>query len=394
MTVTATDSSGNAATDDSQSIDTSALPDSFPPLTVNSTQPDAMAPGYTLFTVFQWAAGEHAPADGSWLVLLDASGAVVWYQQLSERAEDARLLENGNILFNYSDVGAAEIDAQGNYARRIVATATGADLPDGAVGVDLDSLHHEVSVLPNGHYLFLSTERRTITTTQCPDYTPPTGDSLEVVGDVVVEADPDTGEVIASVSAFDDLNPCRRTDHDFNSNFWDARYGGVTTQDWTHGNAVFYDADEGLVFASYRHQDWIVAYHWQPGGGGNTGDLAFLVGDEGSPGDYGTNPGLTPTGDPFDWFYHQHAPERTPDGTLLMFDNGNLRPGTEFRRDRCDGRCGPALQPRGRVRVRHLVFRIRPPGPSSRSGSGGRPIRRRATRRSSATRTRCPTGTC
>ncbi len=324
--VTATDASGNATTNDSQQIQTSALPDGFPPLHVRSTAPDAMAPGYTLFDVFQWPAGGNQPAEGSWLVVLDSSGAVVWYHELSIRAVDARLLENGHVLFNYDDIGIVELDREGSFVRQFVATGTGEEVPDNAVGVDLDSIHHDTSVLPNGDYLVLSTERRTITTTDCPSYT----DSLEVVGDVVAEIDPDTGDVVASVSTFDHLDPCRRTDRGFEAGFWNAHYGGVTTQDWTHGNAVFYDADEGLVFASLRHQDWIVTYRWQPGGGGNTGELAWVLGAEGEAGDYGSMNALTPTGEPFQWFYHQHAPERTSHGTLLMFDNGNFRPGTNF----------------------------------------------------------------
>ncbi len=34
---------------------------------------------------------------------------------------------------------------------------------------------------------------------------------------------------------------------------------------------------------------------------------------------------LTPDGTPFEWEYHQHAPVITPQGTLLLFDNGNFR---------------------------------------------------------------------
>src|SRR5262249_50719991 len=34
---------------------------------------------------------------------------------------------------------------------------------------------------------------------------------------------------------------------------------------------------------------------------------------------------LTPVGSPFQWNYGQHAPMITPQGTLLLFDNGNFR---------------------------------------------------------------------
>jgi arylsulfate sulfotransferase len=34
---------------------------------------------------------------------------------------------------------------------------------------------------------------------------------------------------------------------------------------------------------------------------------------------------LTPVGTPFEWQYGQHAPIITPQGTVLLYDNGNLR---------------------------------------------------------------------
>lgn len=329
VTVTATDASGNAASDTAR-IDTSALPDGFPPIHVRTADAASMAPGYTLFNVFRWGAGENRPdSERSWLVALDASGSVVWYHEHAGRAQDVRMLEDGHLLFNYGDVGMIELDREGAVRRHFVATGTGEEVPEGATGVALDSIHHESALLPNGNYLVLSTERRTVTAAQCPSY----GEDLEVVGDVIAEVDRDSGEVVASVSTFDDLDPCRRLDRGFQSGFWNAHYGGVTTQDWTHGNAAHYDAEAGLVYVSLRHSDWIVAYRWEPGGGGATGEVAWVLGDEGAPGDYGALNAPAPTGTPFEWFYHQHAPHRTAAGTLLVFDNGNLRPGTNFDPD-------------------------------------------------------------
>ena len=50
---------------------------------------------------------------------------------------------------------------------------------------------------------------------------------------------------------------------------------------------------------------------------------------------------LTPTGNEFEWPYHQHGPEITPQGTILMFDNGNGRaipPATALPFDRAYSR--------------------------------------------------------
>jgi hypothetical protein len=136
--------------------------------------------------------------------------------------------------------------------------------------VDVDSMHHEVFPLPNGNFLTLASEMRTIDPSTCPSYT----DTFNVVGDDVVEFSPDTGKVVQSISLFDVLDPCRRTDHGFAGNFWDEHYGGITTKDWTHSNGVVYDAARQLALVSVRHQDWLVGLHFTLGGGADSGKLA------------------------------------------------------------------------------------------------------------------------
>lgn len=349
LQITATDANGRAALDAAHSIATDPLPDTLPPIDVKTADASRMASGYTLFDVFRWLPGGGTDDDSGWLVILDADGQVVWYANTPNRPEDARLLPDGNIGYSYAaeDDGFIELDKLSQVRRRWVATKLGNTPPSGAIPVEVDSIHHEVFPLPNGNFLTLASEMRQIGPSTCPSYT----DTLNVVGDDVVEFEPDTGKIVQSVSLFDVLDPCRRTDHDFDSTFWNAHYGGITTKDWTHSNAVVYDPARQLALVSVRHQDWIVGLHWTPGGGGNSGQVAWLLGDEGAPGDYGKNASFAPSGTPFAWQYHQHAPEVTPDGDILMFDNGNLRPGTNF--DATDAQ-GDADLPFSRVVEFHL----------------------------------------
>lgn len=331
----ATDADGQTVTE-TTSFTTSELPADLPPLTVDVSKPGEMADGFTLFNVFRWPAGENAPDDEiGWLIAVDSAGEIVWYATLDHRTDDLQLLDNGHLIYVGPDEQIVELDRAGDVVRRWVATGLRDDPPpQGAIEVPVDTFHHEVEVLPNGNLLTLSTELREITNEQCVAYE---SDSLNVVGDVVVEFDAETGEVVGRISTFDAFDPCRRTDHGFEAGFWNRVYGGITTQDWTHANAVFYDEGREEVVVSLRHQDWVVAYDFVPGGDDATGSVAWVLGAPDAEGGYGGHSGFDPVGDPFSWQYHQHAPMLTTTGTLLLYDNGNLRPGTNFDPDDASG---------------------------------------------------------
>ncbi len=350
LRITVTDAGGRTAIDDAHSITTDALPPAMPPIDVQTSDPQRMADGFTLFDVFRWLPSGGTDDSFGWLVIVDAEGQVVWYATTGSRPEDARLLPDGNIGYSYAsdaDDGYIELDRLSQPQRRWVATKLGNTPPAGAIPVDVDSIHHEVFPLPNGNFLTLSSELRQIGPSTCPGYT----GTFNVVGDDVVEFEPETGKIVQSVSLFDILDPCRRTDHDFDGTFWNRHYGGITTKDWTHANAVVYDPVRKLALVSVRQQDWVVGLHWTPGGGTDSGKPAWLLGDEATPGDYGAYASFAPTGTPFAWQYHQHAPEVTADGNILLFDNGNLRPGTNF--DPTDAQ-GDADLPLSRVVEFHL----------------------------------------
>ncbi len=326
--ITATAKSGGSA-DDSESITTDPLPTGMPPIQVSHNDPSRMAPGYTLFDIFSWLSGAPGTDNTSgWLVMLDSDGKVVWYAHTHNRPEDARLMPDGNIGYSYAaedNDGFIELDPMSQQQNQWVgANLKSKTVPDGAIPVAVDAMHHEVFPMPNGHYLTLAPEMRKIGQTQCSNYS----GTLNVVGDDIVEFDPATGDIVNKVSEFDFLDPCRRTDHDFTSTFWNSLYGGITTQDWTHSNAVIYDENRQMVMVSIRHQDWIAGLTWPPSGDAKK-DVAWLLGSEGAPGDYGTYKHFTPQGSPFEWQYHEHAPAVMSNGDIILFDNGNLRPGTD-----------------------------------------------------------------
>ena len=335
LTITASAGSENA-TDNSHSITTDALPSDLPPITVKTHDSTKMAPGFTYFGIITWLPSG-APADQGWLVMLDNAGKVVWYFQTPSYPgggwgggpQDVRLLPDGNIGYGHegSIDGYSEVDVLGNQVNSWVATGLPSEkAPAGTIPVAIESMHHAVYPLPNGDFLTLTSELKNPGSQNCASTT------QNFVGDDAVEFQPD-GTIVKKVSEFDILDPCRQRTAaqlklDYATGYWNAYYGGISTQDWTHSNTVFYDEARGLAIVSVRHQDVIIGIDWKPGDAAASGKVAWLFGDEENAGDFSKYPHFTSTGTPFGWTYHQHGVVVFDNGDLAAFDNGNLRPGT------------------------------------------------------------------
>ena len=90
--------------------------------------------------------------------------------------------------------------------------------------------------------------------------------------------------------------------------------------DWTHGNAIYYEASSGDFLVSLRNQDWAVKVNYSNGAG--TGNVLWEMGNE--------SPNFTfdnINNDPWPWFSHQHDVGYASNGAgpLTVFDNGNTR---------------------------------------------------------------------
>ena len=84
-----------------------------------------------------------------------------------------------------------------------------------------------------------------------------------------------------------------------------------------HINSIVRDTDGGLII-SFRHLDEVIKIN------GKTGQVIWRLG--GSKSKKNQFRFLNDTASGFFGFSHQHCATRTPSGTLLMFDNGNLKP--------------------------------------------------------------------
>lgn len=300
---------------------TPPLPDDFPPLELVISKPDAMEPGVTLFGVNRWL-NDVASLDYGYLIAVDGQGEVVWYFRTGHAVADLRRMAGGHLLYNHgSNWHAYESDMLGNvvrhwYAANLVDDAQSSD----AIAVPVDTFHHEILELPTGNLLAISTELKQLKHFPVSEVKSSTATGpATIVADVFVEFQPN-GKVVNRQSVFDLLDT-RRIGYGSLSGFWDTRaYRAVKggSKDWSHCNGMFYDPTDDSLIVSLRHQDAVIKLSRA------TGEIQWILGNH-----YDWRrkwqPLLLKAEGDLRWPYHQHAPKITPDGTLLLFDNGNYR---------------------------------------------------------------------
>ncbi len=342
LTVEATDATGQTASAEPVTFTTGALPGDIPTFTVTS-DPTKMAPGITLFPITGRAApppmaGQPAPNLGL-LVGVDSEGSIVWYHEAPSPIGDARMLANGDILYEYNDMGAREIDILGNVVRewagrlelgRLATDQYGRTIAGpNAIPVDTDSMHHEINPLPNGDIITISTELHDVggfTQPMCGEAPEQFTGTYQLISDVIVEFEPDTGKVVHEWHLADyfhpqtnpaDSNICPFAPAFAVPVFMYAAFGDV--KDWTHANAVVYDPKRNALLVSVRHLNAVLAIKYEDDANGKSGDVLWRLGPGGD---------FTLAG-PGELQYHQHAVEVQDDGSILLYDNGNDRPGTD-----------------------------------------------------------------
>jgi hypothetical protein len=290
---------------------TDPLPAGFPSIAATVSDPELMEPGITLFNLTQLST--------SMCVAVNERGEVIWFYRHSlPGLTDIKRLSNGHLIFTDAQ-GVSEIDMLGNVYRRW--NSANIDRNASAFGTPLyiDNLHHEIYETKRGTFLTLATEVREFSDypTSETDFEAPTAPA-NVVGDVVIDFDQD-GRILQRWSLFDTLDPYR-IGYDSLTGIWNQTYTWITdgTRDWAHANAVIEDASDDSIIVSVRHQDAIIKIDRQ------TGHMKWILGTPDGWGPSWTPYLLTPVGT-LQWPYHQHAPMITPQGTILLFDNGNKR---------------------------------------------------------------------
>lgn len=311
------------------------LPEDFPPIELEADA-SRMAEGLTLLSLKPWGApvdGQSVPEDSEdqpsgYLAVVDDEGFVVWYHATELGVLDARQVDGG-FMYTYDETVVHEVDLLGRLtnelAGRVATDIAPADLlgreraTEDATPMDTDSAHHDAGPQSNGNLLLLSTELRELTgPPQCDETTDEV--TYPVISDVVAEVAPDSGEIVGEWPLADIYDPFERPGEELCNmgapfappNFF---YPVEDRRDWTHGNSVVLDEDRNALIVSLRHLSAVVAIRYQDDDDGPAGELIWELGPDGT---------LPLEGEPS---YYQHAAEVLDGGEILVYDNGNSRPG-------------------------------------------------------------------
>lgn len=254
---------------------------------------------------------------------VDLKGNLIWGYNFADRptrntiVQPIRLLPNGNLVLVLSyasqfalpnpfvDLTGAdksvdlirEINLAGDPVEQLTIDQLNRRLAEaGHRSLRLVTLHHELTVLPNGHMIVIGSTFRNIRLRRWHLK------RTQVLGDVLIDLDPSFHPVWVW-NEFDHLYIYRHP---------------IGFPDWTHTNAVLYSRDDGDLLVSMRHQGWVVKIDYQNGKG--SGRILWRLGNEG-------NFRLIGGTAPQDWFYGQHQPSFVTKNTsgqfsLALMDNG------------------------------------------------------------------------
>ncbi len=299
------DPGGALLGDTTYGITTPPLLADLPTVTIDAATPGAMKPGMNLVGYF----GHNSQVTPQRPFMFDASGAIRWYLDFSSHPNLWNLfydngverLANGNLFFGDRSTGRIiEMDMVGRIVRQW--TMPGYDF------------HHHVLEKPDGNFV-LTVDKQGAAT----------------VEDFIIEIDRTTGAIVREWDLNQSLDNTRRS--------WPTNFADQDV-DWFHANGLAYDPGDDTIIVSGRTQGtikltndnevvWILAPHidWTTAGDG-TDLTARLLQPLDAAGQSITDAAVldgTANHPEFEWAWYQHAPKVLPDGTLLLFDNGDNR---------------------------------------------------------------------
>lgn len=260
-------------------LEPDSIPSDFPVLAI--TKLNNPGTGDLYLANFRYIGDQY----GTYLMILDSYGHLIYKHRLTRGAQDFRLQPNGH--YTYFDLAAKKFyGMDSNFI--IVDTFA-------AKGHETDS--HELRILPNGGYALFGVYSETV------DMRPviPTGDSAAVV-------------IFNDLQEFDkDKNLIFdwRTNDPGHFAITDATNEDLTlhTIDAVHCNSIELDRDSTFLISS-RSLDEVTKIDRK------TGAIIWRLG--------GKHNQFTYKNDSLQ-FMHQHDVRRLPNGNITMFDNGNFR---------------------------------------------------------------------
>ena len=300
--VTAYDKYRNAYTADQLlTFVTAPLPANFPHSVVLKSDPSRMEPGYVLGLIQRSQSTANA-----FIIIVDTSGEVVWYCPSPQGGDnDVRQLDNGDLFIQQTPPqnDFLEINLLGETVRTWYPPA----------GYPINP--HKGVMTDHGTILYFSDVSRVVSNFPSAVNPPPNTNYTLVTQTIddspVVEISATNSMLLNTWSPLDLLDPTRVT-------YLTYEFSTVYGVDNEHANAIVDDTNDNSIIASLRDQNTVFKFS-------RSGQLRWILGPHAG---WSTNFDpylLTPVGTPFEWNYGQHAPELSPEGTLLVYDDGNDR---------------------------------------------------------------------
>jgi arylsulfate sulfotransferase len=294
---------GGSWVDQDRTFTTGALPtsQSIPQLSVTHPTTGALATAAPAAGVELLSLVPPANSNVFQQVVTDLQGNIIWFcpgagTPIKPMPNGHFMLLTGGTALGESDL--RELDLACNTIRDISVSQVNQSLQQSGHPFVIAGFHHDVLVLPNGHWIALGSMTKDFS--NLTGFPP--GTTVTVQGDVLMDIDLN-GNVVWAWSAFDHL--------DVN------RHPYFAVQDWTHSNALIYTPD-GNLLVSMRAQSWVLKIDYANGTG--SGDILWRLGEGGD---------FILPGDPTQWFYSQHYPNLLSTNgsqmTLAIWDNGNSR---------------------------------------------------------------------
>ncbi|NDH12121.1 MAG: hypothetical protein EBY44_10425, partial [Actinobacteria bacterium] len=233
---------------------TGTLPENIPKFDI-TIDTDRAAPGVTVLELNPVQAVRDGI--GNPIVAIDSEGEVVWYYQSGElfSAFTGAVSQgpNGTVFAQNHPFGAREFTIDGRLVRAISADPTGEakitpieggglNVPYHAEWINLRTVHHDISPMPDNTVIFLSSALHEITPEQRAAVGCPPDDTFEwnPFSDVIVHMDAD-GTVLRTWDLWDFISF-----DDLHGNFLCQRQGIDVTElerDWTHANSLVFDPE-------------------------------------------------------------------------------------------------------------------------------------------------------
>jgi len=212
-------------------------------------------------------------------IIIDKFGKIRGFLDISGVLE-MKPLPNGHFL--YTSTNFNEIDLLGNVYHTITPP---------------NACHHDFEILPNGNIIYTGEDQSINQTMQ----------------DKIYEIDYKNGTIVNTINLNNVFDPTRET------------LPTITKIDWLHNNSLCYDKTDNTLLLTARNQSLIAKIDMY------SKKLSWMISDSSYWNSSLKSILLQPTGANFEYAYGEHSVRTSPNdhNKIIVFDNGNARSYTQ-----------------------------------------------------------------